>query len=257
MHFRVPYIPPHRPTAPPAHRPTGPPGHRATAPRPRAAPRPRGPFAPLPMLYPLYHPTPPPPQVPVRYLIYQGRILVRYGCTIVPYKVSGMQTPPGPIASGPPQGLTATGTTRFRRTLRYSRLVQVPRGRALPYSLGSGLPGFAALLHSRLPGFEASRASLPCRQGNTRPAKGRAIRSPPRRPRGCPRKESDMERESLVFMAKLAEQAERFDEMVKYMKQVATAPQELSVEERNLLSVSASCCVRHAFPGPAHRRHTA
>jgi 14-3-3 protein epsilon len=39
-------------------------------------------------------------------------------------------------------------------------------------------------------------------------------------------------------MAKLAEQAERFDEMVDHMKAVAQQPQELSVEERNLLSVA-------------------
>ncbi|KAI8324550.1 14-3-3 family protein epsilon [Martensiomyces pterosporus] len=39
-------------------------------------------------------------------------------------------------------------------------------------------------------------------------------------------------------MAKLAEQAERYDEMVKYMKQVAKLGTDLSVEERNLLSVA-------------------
>ena len=47
-----------------------------------------------------------------------------------------------------------------------------------------------------------------------------------------------MERESLVYKAKLAEQAERFDEMVTDMKEVARQPQELTVEERNLLSVA-------------------
>jgi 14-3-3 protein epsilon len=47
-----------------------------------------------------------------------------------------------------------------------------------------------------------------------------------------------LDRESLVFMAKLAEQADRFDEMVEYMKVVAQQPQELTVEERNLLSVA-------------------
>lgn len=41
-----------------------------------------------------------------------------------------------------------------------------------------------------------------------------------------------------VFMAKLAEQAERYDEMVTYMKNVAKMNVELSVEERNLLSVA-------------------
>jgi 14-3-3 protein epsilon len=47
-----------------------------------------------------------------------------------------------------------------------------------------------------------------------------------------------MDRDSLVYQAKLAEQAERFDEMVDHMKAVAQQPQELSVEERNLLSVA-------------------
>lgn len=45
-------------------------------------------------------------------------------------------------------------------------------------------------------------------------------------------------RDSLVYKAKLAEQAERFDEMVSDMKEVAKQPQELTVEERNLLSVA-------------------
>lgn len=47
-----------------------------------------------------------------------------------------------------------------------------------------------------------------------------------------------MERDSLVYAAKLAEQAERFDEMVDHMKAVAVLQKELSVEERNLLSVA-------------------
>lgn len=47
-----------------------------------------------------------------------------------------------------------------------------------------------------------------------------------------------MDRDSLVYKAKLAEQAERFDEMVTQMKEVAKQPTELSVEERNLLSVA-------------------
>lgn len=47
-----------------------------------------------------------------------------------------------------------------------------------------------------------------------------------------------MDRDSLVYKAKLAEQAERFDEMVTDMKEVAKQPQELTVEERNLLSVA-------------------
>merc|ERR1711943_60889 len=41
-----------------------------------------------------------------------------------------------------------------------------------------------------------------------------------------------------VYFAKLAEQAERYDEMADYMKEVGNIPQELSVEERNLLSVA-------------------
>ncbi|KAI8582898.1 hypothetical protein K450DRAFT_225357 [Umbelopsis ramanniana AG] len=39
-------------------------------------------------------------------------------------------------------------------------------------------------------------------------------------------------------MSKLAEQAERYDEMVAYMKEVAKLNVELTVEERNLLSVA-------------------
>ena len=46
------------------------------------------------------------------------------------------------------------------------------------------------------------------------------------------------ERENCVYMAKLSEQAERYDEMVEYMKKVAQMNVELSVEERNLLSVA-------------------
>jgi len=46
------------------------------------------------------------------------------------------------------------------------------------------------------------------------------------------------DRDTLVYRAKLAEQAERFDEMVSDMKDVAKQPQELTVEERNLLSVA-------------------
>ncbi|EFC43173.1 predicted protein [Naegleria gruberi] len=45
-------------------------------------------------------------------------------------------------------------------------------------------------------------------------------------------------REDNVFMAKLAEQAERYDEMVQSMKRVAQLDVELTVEERNLLSVA-------------------
>merc|ERR1712004_542522 len=41
-----------------------------------------------------------------------------------------------------------------------------------------------------------------------------------------------------VYFAKLAEQAERYDEMANHMEEVGKSPDELSVEERNLLSVA-------------------
>jgi len=46
------------------------------------------------------------------------------------------------------------------------------------------------------------------------------------------------DREVHVYKAKLAEQAERYDEMVEAMKTVAKLDVELTVEERNLLSVA-------------------
>merc|ERR1711994_1188939 len=46
------------------------------------------------------------------------------------------------------------------------------------------------------------------------------------------------DREDKVYKAKLAEQAERYDEMVEAMKNVASLDVELTVEERNLLSVA-------------------
>jgi 14-3-3 protein epsilon len=45
-------------------------------------------------------------------------------------------------------------------------------------------------------------------------------------------------REQNVYLAKLAEQAERYDEMAEHMKAVAMSNQEMSVEERNLISVA-------------------
>jgi len=45
-------------------------------------------------------------------------------------------------------------------------------------------------------------------------------------------------RDKDVYFAKLAEQAERYDEMAKYMELVGKSGDELSVEERNLLSVA-------------------
>jgi len=46
------------------------------------------------------------------------------------------------------------------------------------------------------------------------------------------------ERESKTFLARLCEQAERYDEMVGYMKEVAKLAGELTMDERNLLSVA-------------------
>ncbi|KAI8369584.1 14-3-3 protein [Radiomyces spectabilis] len=45
-------------------------------------------------------------------------------------------------------------------------------------------------------------------------------------------------RDTSVYLAKLAEQAERYEEMVEHMKTVAASSEPLSVEERNLLSVA-------------------
>jgi len=45
-------------------------------------------------------------------------------------------------------------------------------------------------------------------------------------------------REKEVYFAKLAEQAERYDEMAAHMEAVGKSGDELSVEERNLLSVA-------------------
>ncbi|KAF3564015.1 hypothetical protein DY000_02018884 [Brassica cretica] len=47
-------------------------------------------------------------------------------------------------------------------------------------------------------------------------------------------------REENVYLAKLAEQAERYEEMVEFMEKVAKTvdSEELTVEERNLLSVA-------------------
>jgi 14-3-3 protein epsilon len=45
-------------------------------------------------------------------------------------------------------------------------------------------------------------------------------------------------RDKDVYFAKLAEQAERYDEMAEYMEKVGNVGTQLSVEERNLLSVA-------------------
>lgn len=45
-------------------------------------------------------------------------------------------------------------------------------------------------------------------------------------------------RDENVFMARLAEQAERYEDMMEYMKRVALIGTEMSLDERNLLSVA-------------------
>ena len=47
-----------------------------------------------------------------------------------------------------------------------------------------------------------------------------------------------MDRSKAVYFAKLAEQAERYDEMAEHMETVGKSGDELAVEERNLLSVA-------------------
>ncbi|KAJ7387673.1 hypothetical protein OS493_001011 [Desmophyllum pertusum] len=47
-----------------------------------------------------------------------------------------------------------------------------------------------------------------------------------------------VERDINVFKAKLAEQAERYEEMAEFMARVANESTDLTVEERNLLSVA-------------------
>ncbi|KAF5818636.1 putative 14-3-3 protein [Helianthus annuus] len=51
----------------------------------------------------------------------------------------------------------------------------------------------------------------------------------------------NLTREQYLYMSKLAEQAERYEEMVQFMEKLVlslTPPSELTVEERNLLSVA-------------------
>lgn len=50
--------------------------------------------------------------------------------------------------------------------------------------------------------------------------------------------ELKLTKDENVFMARLSEQAERYDDMVRHMKRVATLGSELSGDERNLLSVA-------------------
>ena len=49
---------------------------------------------------------------------------------------------------------------------------------------------------------------------------------------------SSLSRDELIYMAKITEQTERFDDMLGYMKSVLDTNENLSVEERNLLSVA-------------------
>lgn len=45
-------------------------------------------------------------------------------------------------------------------------------------------------------------------------------------------------RENLVYKSRIAEQTERFEDMLQYMKKVVMMGNELNCEERNLLSVA-------------------
>jgi 14-3-3 protein epsilon len=47
-----------------------------------------------------------------------------------------------------------------------------------------------------------------------------------------------LNREELIYMSRIAEQTERFEDMLDYMKKVVLSGQELNEEERNLLSVA-------------------
>jgi 14-3-3 protein epsilon len=60
--------------------------------------------------------------------------------------------------------------------------------------------------------------------------------------------EEEATREKNVYLAKLAEQSERYDEMAAYMKLVGKMRRELDTEERNLLSVAFknACGARRA-----------
>jgi 14-3-3 protein epsilon len=48
----------------------------------------------------------------------------------------------------------------------------------------------------------------------------------------------NLSREQLIYMAKISEQTERYEDMLGYMKRVVVMDQELSIEDRNLLSVA-------------------
>ena len=48
----------------------------------------------------------------------------------------------------------------------------------------------------------------------------------------------NLSRDELIYMAKICEQTERFDDMLTYMKKVLDTNDDLSIEDRNLLSVA-------------------
>ena len=47
-----------------------------------------------------------------------------------------------------------------------------------------------------------------------------------------------LNREELIYMSRISEQTERFEDMLDYMKKVVQMGSELNEEERNLLSVA-------------------
>ncbi|KAF2558063.1 hypothetical protein F2Q68_00013923 [Brassica cretica] len=63
----------------------------------------------------------------------------------------------------------------------------------------------------------------------------------------------ETEREKHVYLAKLSEQTERYDEMVEAMKKVAQLDVELTVEERNLVSVGYKNDVSKKFDVPIYK----
>lgn len=47
-----------------------------------------------------------------------------------------------------------------------------------------------------------------------------------------------LSREELLYLAMISEQTERFEDMIENMKKVVLLDQELTIDERNLLSVA-------------------
>lgn len=56
---------------------------------------------------------------------------------------------------------------------------------------------------------------------------------------------SNQKREELVYMARICEQTERYDEMLGYIRQIIsnTESKSLSIEDRNMLSIAYKNCV--------------